>query len=120
MSRSDFPVLAESPILFWDQARKTLPNEKTMSHNGSTKTPLSELRRLIDEADEAYYTRGQARVEDALYDQWKEELARSAPDDPRLKRVGAHVRQTHLQKRQHTVPMGSLSKATNLGSSRNG
>ena len=86
-----------------------------MSHNGSTKTPLSELRRLIDEADEAYYTRGQARVEDALYDQWKEELARSAPDDPRLKRVGAHVRQTHLQKRQHTVPMGSLSKATNLG-----
>ena len=89
-----------------------------MSHNGSTNTRLSELKRLIDEADEAYYTRGQAHVEDALYDQWKEELARTAPDDPRLKRVGAHVRQTHLQKRQHTVPMGSLSKAINLGEFR--
>ena len=50
-----------------------------MSHNGSTNTSLSELRRLIDEADEAYYTRGQARVEDALYDQWKGNLREQHP-----------------------------------------
>ena len=84
-----------------------------MNSDGSTNSRLSELRRLIDQADEAYYTRGQALVEDALYDQWKDELAQSAPDDPRLKGVGARIQETHLQKRQHTIPMGSLSKAVN-------
>jgi len=84
-----------------------------MNSDGSTNSRLSELRRLIDQADEAYYTRGQALVEDALYDQWKDELAQLAPDDPRLKGVGAGIQKTHLQKRQHTIPMGSLSKAVN-------
>ncbi len=85
-----------------------------MKNDGGTNSRLSELRRLIDEADGAYYTRGQARVEDALYDQWKEELARLAPGDPRLKTVGASIQDSHLQKRQHTIPMGSLSKAVDL------
>ncbi|HOC54037.1 MAG TPA: NAD-dependent DNA ligase LigA [Verrucomicrobiota bacterium] len=86
-----------------------------MNSDGSTNSRLSELRRLIDQADEAYYTRGQALVEDALYDQWKDELAQLAPDDPRLKRVGARLQEAHLQKRQHTIPMGSLAKAVNHG-----
>ena len=37
---------------------------------------VSELRRLIDAADEVYYTHGKATVEDARYDSWKDELAR--------------------------------------------
>ena len=76
---------------------------------------LSELRRLIDEADEAYHTRGKAAVEDALYDAWKDELTHLEPADPRLKRVGARIQDSLLQKREHTIPMGSLSKANNLG-----
>jgi len=84
-----------------------------MNSDGSTNSRLPELRRLIDQADEAYYTRGQALIEDALYDQWKDELAQLAPDDPRLKGVGARLQGSHLQKRQHTIPMGSLSKAVN-------
>lgn len=76
---------------------------------------MSELRRLIDEADDAYYTHGSANIEDTLYDSWKDELVRLDPSDHRLKRVGARIQGTLLQKREHTIPMGSLSKATNLG-----
>lgn len=86
-----------------------------MNHDPSPSTRVSELRRLIDEADHAYHTHGHATVEDALYDAWKDELVRLEPNDPRLKRVGARIQETLLQKRKHTIPMGSLSKATNLG-----
>jgi len=86
-----------------------------MNRAPNPSTRVSELRRLIDEADHAYHTHGHATVEDALYDAWKEELAGLEPNDPRLKRVGARIQETLLQKRKHTIPMGSLSKATNLG-----
>ena len=86
-----------------------------MNDHQNTSARLSELRRLIDAADDAYYTHGSATIEDALYDAWKDELARLDPSDPRLKRVGARTQGTLLQKREHTIPMGSLSKATNLG-----
>ncbi len=86
-----------------------------MSNSQNTSARLSELRRLIDAADDTYHTHGSATVEDALYDAWKDELARLDPSDPRLKRVGARIQGTLLQKREHTIPMGSLSKATNLG-----
>jgi DNA ligase (NAD+) len=86
-----------------------------MNDDQSMGKRLSELRRLIDAADEAYYTLGKATVEDALYDEWKDDLARLDPTDHRLKRVGARIQEALLQKREHTIPMGSLSKATNLG-----
>ncbi len=86
-----------------------------MNDDLNTSARLSELRCLIDQADDAYHTHGSAPVEDALYDAWKVELARLNPSDPRLKRVGARIQETMLQKREHTIPMGSLSKATNLG-----
>lgn len=84
-----------------------------MSNQLDATPRLSELRRLIDQADETYYTNGNAAVEDALYDAWKEELAALEPNDVRLKRVGMPVQESLLQKRTHTIPMGSLSKATN-------
>lgn len=86
-----------------------------MNNDQNTSARLSELRRLIDAADDAYYTHGSATVEDALYEAWKDELARLDPGDPRLKRVGARVQEALFRKREHTIPMGSLSKATNLG-----
>jgi DNA ligase (NAD+) len=86
-----------------------------MNNEQNTSARLSELRRLIDAADDAYYTHGNATVEDALYDAWKNELAPHDPGDPRLTRVGARIQEALLQKREHTIPMGSLSKATNLG-----
>jgi len=86
-----------------------------MNDDQKMSTRLSELRSMIDQADDAYYTRGSTAVEDALYDSWKDELTRLNPSDPRLKRVGARIQETLLQKREHTIPMGSLSKATNLG-----
>jgi len=86
-----------------------------MNDDQKKSTRISELRSLIDQADDAYYTRGSTAVEDALYDSWKDELTRLNPSDPRLKRVGARIQETLLQKREHTIPMGSLSKATNFG-----
>lgn len=86
-----------------------------MNDDQNSGARLSELRRLIDAADDPYYTQGNATVEDALYDAWKDELARLDPSDPRLKQVGARIQGTLLQKREHTIPMGSLTKATNLG-----
>jgi DNA ligase (NAD+) len=74
---------------------------------------LAELRKLIARADEVYYGSGTGDVEDALYDKWKDELAQLAPDDILLARVGAEVHEGMLQKREHRIPMGSQSKATN-------
>ena len=68
---------------------------------------------LIDKADYAYYIKGTTNVEDALYDQWKVRLAQLDPTNPRLASVGAKVSETHLQKRAHSIPMGSQTKALN-------
>jgi len=45
----------------------------------------------------------------------EEELARSAPDDPRLKRVGAHVRQTHCRSGSTPFPWGLSQKPPTSG-----
>lgn len=54
-------------------------------------------------------------MEDARYDKLKVELKVLNPSDPRLLSVGASVRSTILQKRSHTIPMGSQDKALNEG-----
>ena len=74
---------------------------------------ITELQRLIDNADVAYYTKGTAIMEDARYDKLKEELKRLNPNDSRLLTVGATIKDTILHKRTHAIPMGSLSKAMN-------
>ena len=74
---------------------------------------LSELQKQIDEADYAYYTLGDAVIEDALYDQLRDELKALNPNDPRLTRVGASSRDAILSKRKHGIPMGSQEKAKN-------
>ena len=74
---------------------------------------ITELQKLIDKTDEDYYTLGKSQVADAIYDQWKDELTRLAPQDIRITRVGAKIRDTILQKRNHAIPMGSQFKAMN-------
>jgi DNA ligase (NAD+) len=75
---------------------------------------LSTVRELIDRADHAYYTTGLALMEDSVYDSLKDELHRAAPDDIRLKRVGAPIpAESVLEKRSHRIPMGSQRKAMN-------
>jgi DNA ligase (NAD+) len=74
---------------------------------------IKELQGRIDQADAAYYTQGRSLVEDALYDQWRAELAQLNPQDVRITRVGARIQETILQKRRHRIPMGSQFKATN-------
>ena len=76
---------------------------------------LKELQDLIDKADNAYYTTGNSIVEDVYYDRIKEELRQLNPTDIRLQTVGATInsRDSILEKRKHTIPMGSLSKCMN-------
>lgn len=76
---------------------------------------LSELQIKIDKADKAYYTEGEPIFEDAAYDIYRKKLEELNPDDKRLKRVGATTptRDTMLVVCDHTIPMGSLDKATN-------
>ena len=74
---------------------------------------LTELQSLIDKADDAYYTNGSSIMEDARYDKLKLELKTLNPADPRLVSVGAAIKTSILQKRKHSIPMGSLSKALN-------
>jgi len=74
---------------------------------------LTELQTLIDKADAAYYTYGNSIMEDARYDKLKAELKTLNPSDPRLLSVGASIRDTILQKKAHTIPMGSQDKVLN-------
>lgn len=76
-------------------------------------TRLSEIQELIDKADDAYYTKGRSIFEDAKYDKLKIELKTLNPSDARLTTVGSKIKDTILQKTKHTIPMGSLGKATN-------
>lgn len=74
---------------------------------------LQEIQKKIDTANNAYYTLGQEVMADELYDSLKEQLKKLNPDDPRLKSVGASVRNSILEKTKHTIPMGSLNKCLN-------
>jgi DNA ligase (NAD+) len=76
---------------------------------------LKEVQDLIDKADDAYYTHGKSVMEDSRYDKLKLELQTLNPTDARLTRVGSRIKDNILQKRNHTVPMGSQGKALNEG-----
>jgi len=74
-----------------------------------------ELQELIDKANLAYYNDGDSIMEDARYDKIKSELQTRNPSDARLTQVGASIsnRDSILQKKAHTIPMGSQNKALN-------
>jgi DNA ligase (NAD+) len=74
---------------------------------------LQEIQTLIDKADNAYYTLGKEVMDDSKYDKLKAELKVLNPTDPRLQSIGSSVRNTILQKKKHTIPMGSQEKALN-------
>jgi len=74
---------------------------------------LTELQSLIKKANDSYYTSGTSIMEDARYDKLKKELEELNPNDPLLSEVGSTIRDSILQKRKHSIPMGSLSKALN-------
>ena len=74
---------------------------------------LTDIQQLIDKADHSYYTLGKEVMDDSRYDKLKAELKVLNPSDPRLKTVGSSVRNTILQKKKHTIPMGSQDKAMN-------
>lgn len=76
-------------------------------------TRLAEVQALIDKANHAYYSWGDSTMEDAKYDALKDELKLLNPSDPRLGSVGASIRSNILQRKSHTIPMGSLNKASN-------
>lgn len=65
---------------------------------------IAQLRRM----DEAYYADNQI-VSDALYDAFRDETRRMAPDHPYFKEVGAAPRSA-WPKRRLGFPMGSLNK----------
>jgi DNA ligase (NAD+) len=74
---------------------------------------LKELQEKIDQADIDYYTLGKSRVDDSVYDKWRDALSKLSPNDIRVARVGASVRDTILSKVKHCIPMGSQFKAMN-------
>lgn len=76
---------------------------------------LTQIQTLIDRANDAYYTDGSAIMEDARYDKLKIELKSLNPNDPLLTSVGAKIsdRDGILQKKSHTITMGSQNKAMN-------
>jgi DNA ligase (NAD+) len=76
---------------------------------------IKELVSLLTKANEAYYTDAKSLMEDERYDKLREELKTLDPDNPLLTQVGASVsgREDILQKKTHTIPMGSLNKASN-------
>lgn len=75
---------------------------------------IAVLEQQLAAAEAAYYNTGTALMEDAQYDALRAELTALAPDSPALTRVGAPpAAGASLQKRKHTIPMGSLDKAMN-------
>ncbi len=72
---------------------------------------IEEIESLLTAADLAYFNTGEAIMEDAQYDALRAELRKLAPNNKALKRIGAAAGM--LEKRTHTIPMGSLDKAMN-------
>lgn len=74
---------------------------------------LIELQNLIDKANYDYYIIGNSSIEDYKYDLLKEQLKELNPEDIRLQQVGSIIRDSMLEKKKHTIPMGSLNKCMN-------
>jgi DNA ligase (NAD+) len=70
---------------------------------------IRELEKRIREASDAYYN-DQPIMSDAEFDALVDELVDIDPDNAALKRVGAPVLDSRLQKVRHEIPMGSQSK----------
>ena len=74
---------------------------------------LEDIQIAIDKANHAYYTLGKEIMADTKYDALKDELKTLNPSDPRLTTVGSSIRDNILQKKKHSIPMGSQNKASN-------
>src|ERR1035437_9412755 len=74
---------------------------------------LEDIQIAIDKANHAYYTIGKEIMADTKYDALKDELKTLNPSDPRLTTVGSSIRDNILQKKKHSIPMGSQNKASN-------
>jgi len=70
-----------------------------------------ELEKSLRKASEAYYEGAEPIMSDAEFDRLKDQLAELDPENSFLAVVGADV-DTALSKVEHTIPMGSLNKAT--------
>ncbi|MFA5379334.1 MAG: hypothetical protein WC455_26495 [Dehalococcoidia bacterium] len=77
-------------------------------------TQLAQLRSAIDRAAQLYYTPGcESSLTDDEYEELMTELRAIDPSDPRLTRVGTPYSADDLRdKRNHSIPMGSLDKTT--------
>jgi len=79
-----------------------------------TTMTLLDIQKKIDAADYAYYTIGNPIMDDTVYDSLIKELKQLNPNDKRLKKVGASIRDNILEKQAHSIKMDSLDKATNI------
>lgn len=72
-----------------------------------TQDYISEIEKIISEANAAYYNSDCPIITDAEYDRLKEELKSLNPSSELLIEIGAPVSTTR-KKMAHTIPMGSL------------
>jgi len=73
-----------------------------------------ELKKLIQEAQEAYYNL-EPKVSDQVYDAWVDELTQLDPIATEVTVVGAPVPQLSVwEKVAHEIPMGSLNKVNSF------
>lgn len=75
---------------------------------------LLDIQQKVDKAAYAYYTVGSPVMDDTVYDSLIKELRQLNPNDKRLKKVGASIRDNILEKQAHSIKMDSLDKATNI------
>lgn len=71
-----------------------------------------DLAARIERHRAAYYN-GHPEISDAAFDALEDELRSLDPTNPVLARVGSSSLVTEWEKARHTIPMGSLNKATN-------
>ena len=83
------------------------------------KSRIIELRKLIDNANYAYYTLDMPQIEDSIYDSLYKELIELEKKYPRLKtidsptnRLGGKI-SDGFEKIIHTIPLYSLDNAFN-------
>lgn len=75
---------------------------------------MSELGDLLIEAKKAYYLGSQPIMDDHTYDTLEQILAQKKPHHRFFQKIGTNVANTGFDKKNHTRPMGSQNKVTNL------
>lgn len=74
---------------------------------------IEALRKNISRANAAYF-QGKPEVSDTVYDTWKKQLRKHAPQDPLLTQVGAtYSRDEMRNKTKHNIVCGSLDNLEN-------